>query len=188
MRSEDSFLLLDRQAPLTVARVFVDRVLTGSRLVFRVPIQTVVQKALVCAQKERAASASHIQDAERWLVFVASQLGRAPPRDLPADGVPNDVFNNVGRGIVDSAGFAYFGLFFNSGLVPGRKPDHLSQKPLINGSEYLDGHDAEVIRRTVGKIQALQDRLENLVVHGQLRCDPVGIFRYAAFLLKMKQA
>ena len=33
--------------------------------------------------------------------------------------------------------------------MSGRKPDYLSQKPFINGSEYLDGHDAEAIRRAL---------------------------------------
>ena len=72
--------------------------------------------------------------------------------------------------------------------MAGRQPDHLAQEPLIDGSQDFDGQDAEVIGRTVGEVQALQDRLENLVIDQQLRGDSVGVFGYAAFLLEMEQA
>ena len=108
--------------------------------------------------------------------------------NLPADGLLDDVIDDVGRRVVDAAGLADLGLLLNLGLVAGRQPDHLAQEPLVDGSQDFDGQDAEVIGRAVGEVQALQDRLENLVVDRQLRRDAVGVFRYVALLLEMEEA
>ena len=124
----------------------------------------------------------------RLAVAQAGQLHRASPLDLPADGLLDDVIDDVGRRVVDAAGLADLGLFLDLGLVAGRQPDHLAQEPLVDGSQDFDGQDAEVIGRTVGEVQALQDRLEDLVIDRQLRRDAVGVFRYAALLLEMEQA
>ena len=150
---------------------------------FEVPFQAVVQKTLVSAQQERPAPASHVQDAERRPVPAAGQLGRALALDLPAHRVLDDVIDDVGRRVVDAAGLADFGLLLDLGLVAGRQPDHLAQEPLIDGPQDFDGQDAEVIGRTVGEVQALQDRLENLVVNRQLRRDAVGLFAMSSLSL-----
>ncbi len=40
----------------------------------------------------------------------------------------------------------------------------------------------------MGKVQALQDRFEDLVINNQLRRDAVGGLRYAILLLEMEEA
>ena|SRR5947208_12359332 len=126
MRREDSLLFLNRQPPLTVAGILVDGFPELFRFVFDVPAQRVVEKALVSTQQERPASAGHVQDAERRLVFSPSQLGRTPPFNLLADGVLDDVFNDVSWSVVDAPALAYFRLVLNLGLVSGRQPNHLA--------------------------------------------------------------
>ena len=115
-----------------------------------------VQQALVRAQQERPAAAGHVQDAERLACPSAGQLGGAFALDLPADGLLDDVIDDVGRRVVDAAGLADFGLFLDLGLVAGRQPDDLAQEPLIDRAQDFDGQDAEVVGRAVGEVQALR--------------------------------
>ncbi len=164
MRREDSFSFLDGQPPVTVAGVFVNGLLEVFRLVFNVPIQVVVQKAPIRTQQKRAASASHIDDAESLLIFGASQLRWAPSFNLVSDSLQNDVLDDVGRSVVDASGFAYFGFLLDLGLMSGREPNHLAQEPFVNGSKDFDRHDTELVGRTVREVQALENRLEDFVV------------------------
>ena len=171
------FFSLDREPPVPVARVLVDGLLVRFRLVFDVPFQAVVEQAL--GTRPAGTTRSRKPCPGRGTAACplrAGQLRRASPFDLPADGVLDDVIDDVGRRVVDAAGLADLGLFLDLGLVAGRQPDHLAQEPLVDGSQDFDGQDAEVIGRTVGEVQALQDRLENLVVDRQLRRDAVGVF------------
>ena len=107
--------------------------------------------------------------------------------NLPADSVLDNVFGNVARRVVNAIG-GDFGLFLDLGMMARRQSDNLAQELLIDSSQDFDGHEAEVIGRTVLEVQALQNGLENLVIDRQLRRDPVGGFVNAFFLLEVEQA
>ena len=133
-------------------------------MVFQVPFQAMVEQALISAEQERAGAAGHVQHAERLAVLAAGELRRALALDLLADGVLDDVVDDVGGSVVDAAGLAHLGFFLDLGLVPGGQADDLAQEALVDRAQDLHGQDAEVVGRAVLEIEALQDGLEHLVV------------------------
>ena len=119
-----------RQWPLR--GVLVDGPLVRGRSVFDVPLQAMVQQAAVRPHQEGAAAAGHVEDAERGPGFAAGEINGALAFDLLADGVEDDVVHDVGGGVIDAAGLAHFGFFFDLGLMPGGQTDDLAQEALIH--------------------------------------------------------
>ena len=83
------------------------------RLVCHVPVEVVIQQALIRAEQERAGAARRVQDAK------ALQLLRALPRDGDAHRVFDDVGHNIGGGVIDPTRLFDFRLFLDFGLVRG---------------------------------------------------------------------
>ena len=63
-----------------------------------------------------------------------------------ADGVLDDVIDDVGGRVVDAAGLADLGLFLDLGLVAGGQADHLAQELLVDLAEDLGRQDARIHR------------------------------------------
>ena len=80
-----------------------------------------------------------------------------------ADGVFNDVVNDVGGCVIDASGFFDFGLWLDNGSVAGSQADYLTEELLIDVAEYFCGQDGEFVR-AFGIIQAAEEVLEVFIV------------------------
>ena len=69
----------------------------------------------------------------------------APPFNVLVHGLLDDVFHDVRGSVVDAPGFAHFRLFFDLCLMPSRKADDFAQKPLVDGPQDFNGHNAKVV-------------------------------------------
>ena len=116
----------------------------------------------------------------------ACQLGGALACNLPADGVLDDVIDDVGWRVIDAAGLADLGLFLHFGLMARRQANDFAEKLLVNVAENFDWQNLKSIRRR--KVQVGQDRLEDFVVHNQARRQLVRFAFQAGFILEMEQA
>ena len=57
-----------------------------------------------------------------------------------ADRVLDDVLDDVGGRVIDAAGFLDLRLLFDLRLMPGRKPDDLAEKLLVDLAENSVGN------------------------------------------------
>lgn len=80
-----------------------------------------------------------------------------------ADGLLHDVFDDVGRRVVDTASLFDLRLLFDLSLVGRGKPDHLPKKLPIDLAENFRGEDRELIR-AVGVVEPSNNVLEGLVI------------------------
>ena len=67
-----------------------------------------VEQVLIGADEEGAAAAGGVEDAQ------FGGLGGRLAFEQGADGVLDDVVDDVGRRVIDAAGFAHFGFFFDA--------------------------------------------------------------------------
>ena len=75
----------------------------------------------------------------------------------------DDVLHNIGGGVIDAAGFLHLRLLFHLRLVPGREPDDLAEKLLIDLAENFGGEDRELVG-ALGIVEPADDVFEHLVV------------------------
>ena len=80
-----------------------------------------------------------------------------------ADGVLDDVVDDVSRGVVDSTCLFDFGLLLDDGAVTAGKPDDLAEELLVDVAEDFGGEDGEFIR-ALRKIKIVQNPLQGGVV------------------------
>ena len=98
--------------------------------------------ALVGADEERAGAARGIKDAE-----FPDFLG-CPAFEQAADGLLDDVFDDVARGVINAAGFAHLGLLLDGHAAPLRADD-LAEEAFVNVAENLDLDRGEVVAGVV---------------------------------------
>lgn len=100
------------------------------------------------------------------------------------EGVVDDVVNDVAGGVVDAAGFADFGLFFDLGDAFGREEDDLAQELLVDLPEDLDRDLLKDIR--AGVVEAFDDLTQDLIVDLQGGSKGIGRAGLAFFFRKME--
>lgn len=99
----------------------------------------------------------------------------------------DDVIDDVTRGVVDAAGFADFGFFFDSGgLACAAEGDDFAEKAFVDLAEDVGGEDGEFVG-AFGRVEVFEDGLELAVADGQAKRDRVGVFS-AGFGLEVEQA
>ena len=97
-----------------------------------------------------------------------------------ADRVLDDVVDDVGRCVVDTAGFANLGFFFDFGVVGGREGDDLSEEALVDASEDVGGDDRKFVG-AFGIVEAADDGLEGGIIDIKRWGEGVGRFVSAFF-------
>ena len=108
--------------------------------------------------------------------------------DLLTDRVLDDVIDDIGGRVIDPPRLAHLRLFLDFGLVPRCQADDLAQEALVNRPQDLDRQDAEMIRAAVFEVEALQNRLDDLVIDLQAGGSAVGRLGNAVLFAEMKQA
>jgi len=88
--------------------------------------QVPVEEILEGAEEKRAGAARGIEDAQPL------DLLRGLAIDQRADGLADDIIDDVSGRVVDAAGFADLGLFLDDGAVALGQADDLAQKLLID--------------------------------------------------------
>jgi len=101
-----------------------------------------------------------------------------------AEGVVDDVIDDIAGGVVDAAGFADFGLFFDLGDAFGRQADDLAQELLVDLPEDLDRDLLEDIR--AGVVEAFDDLTQDLIIDLQGGSKGIGRAGLALFFRKME--
>ena len=102
-----------------------------------------------------------------------------------AEGVVDDVIDDVAGGVVDAAGFANFGLFFDLGNAFGRQADDLAQELLVDLPEDLDRNFLKDIR--AGVVEAFDDLTQDLIVDLQGGGKGIGRAGLAFFFQEMEE-
>ena len=109
------------------------------RVIVDVPIQVPIQQILIGAQQEGTRTAGRVEHAQGGglagfggLVF-----------EQFADGVFDDVIDDVGGGVIDAAGFADLGFFLDLGRCAGGQANDLAEKTLIDLAEDIGGDIVE---------------------------------------------
>ena len=177
---QDALLLLGRQPPIAAWRP--ERVPCGaSPARLHVPVAVPVQQVLVRPEQKRAGPAGGVENPSVWRSVSASC-----PR-IRADGVLDDVVDDVGRRVIDAAGFLDLRLLLDLGLVTGREPDDLAEKLLVDLAENVGRQDGKFVG-TLGVVEAADDVLEGLVVDRQPGREFVGRSARSFSGLEMKEA
>ena len=152
------------------------------------PLQAMVQQELIGAEEEGAAAAGHVEHAERGHGFAAGEIGGAFAFNLFSDCVEDDVIHDIGGGVVHAAGLAHFGFFLDFGLMSGGQADDFSEEAFVHRTEDFHGQDAEVVRTAMLEVKALENGLEGIIVHCQMRRERVRRIRDTGFFLEVEQA
>ena len=97
----------------------------------------------------------------------------------------DDVIDDVAGGVVDAAGFADFGLFFDLGDAFGRQADDLAQELLVYLPKDLDRDLFEDIG--AGAIKAFDDLTQDLIVDLQGGGKGIGRAGLAFFFREMEE-
>ncbi len=112
--------------------------------------------------QERAGAAGHIQHA-RWARGVIAML-----LQTTAHGLPDDIFGDEGRGVVNALGLALRALLFNMGNFERRRLLSSAasittegQILLVDGAEHIGVQGIEVVAHEVPLMQPFDDFLQN---------------------------
>jgi len=97
----------------------------------------------------------------------------------------DDVIDDIAGSVVDTAGFAHFGLFFNFCLPCGCEADNAAQELLVDLPEDLNRNLVEHIR--AGKVGALDDLAQDFVIDLQGGREGVGLAGLPFFLAEVEQ-
>ena len=98
----------------------------------------------------------------------------------------DDVIDDIARGIVNAAGFAHFGLFFNFRHASRGETDDAAQKLFIDLSEDFDRNFIEDVRARV--VSGFDDIAQNLIVNFQGWGEAVRLGSLIFFGREMEQA
>ena len=124
------------QAVVALARV----ALFGLAGIVVVILRVVAQQQIINAQQKRAAAARDVGKAH-----FGNLCGRLAFNQF-ADGVFDNVADDVFRRVINAAGLADFRLFLDSGALV-RRHDHLAEKPFVNAAENVNRDGVEIVRR-----------------------------------------
>ncbi len=144
------------------------------------PVAVPIEQMLICADEERTGTARRIDNAKFGRLFrrfVFQQF---------ADGVLNDVIDDVGRRVIDAARFLDLRLVVDSCLMSFGEADDFAEELFVDLTEDVGGENRELVR-AVGIIKSTNDSLENGIVDSELGCEVVRRFDPIFFLLKVKQ-
>ena len=110
------------------------------RVVVDVPKQVPVEQRLIRPDEERAGAGCGIEDSD-----LRSFLGRFAFKEF-ADGVLDDVADDVCGCVVDAACFADFGFFLNLGAAAlASKRDDLTEELFVDLAEDFRGDDRKLV-------------------------------------------
>ena len=99
----------------------------------------------------------------------------------------DDVLDDVGGCVIDTAGFLHFRLLFHLRLMPSREPNDFAEKLLIDLAENFRGKDGELVG-ALGIVEPAQNILEHLVVDLQTGREVIGRFGAILFGMEVKEA
>lgn len=139
----------------------------GGDEVLQVPVAVVVVEGVIGPDQEGAGAAGGVEDPQ----FL--DLLRGLPLAELADGILDDVIDDVGRGVIDAAGLSDFRLLLHLGLVALGQLDHLAEKLLVDVAEDLRPQDRELVG-ALRVIEALEDIFQDLVIDLQVKGQLVG--------------
>jgi hypothetical protein len=72
--------------------------------------------------------------------------------------------------------------------MSGGQADDFAEEAFVHRAEDFHGHDTEVVRAAMLEVEALENGLKGIVVHGQTRRERVRRIRDAGFFLEVEQA
>ena len=104
-----------------------------------------------------------------------------------ADGVLDDVVDDVGGGVIDAAGFFDFGFVFDFGAVGFGEGDDFAEELFIDLAEDVGGEDGEFVGG-VGVVEVFEDVFEGFVVDGEGVGEGVGGVGAVFFGLEVEEA
>ena len=142
--------------------------------------QVPVEQVLIGADEEGARAAGGVEDAQ-----VSGLLGDLA-FEQTAHRVLDDVVDDVGRRVVDTAGLLDLGLVLDHGAVPGRETDYLAEELLVDLTEDIGRQDAELIG-ALRVVEAPEDVLERLVVDGEAEREAIGCVGTAPLVLEVEE-
>ena len=151
---QDFAFLLERQVQAVVA--FHHVALFGLAGVVVVKLGVMANQQIIDAQQERAAAAGDVGKAH-----FGNLRGRFAVNQF-ADGVFDDVADDVFGRVINAAGLADFGLFLQPGAFVGGDDD-LAEKTFVNAAEDVNGNGVEIVGR-IEMGQAFADAGEGFVV------------------------
>ena len=134
--------------------------------------QVPIQQVLIGTGEEGAAAAGGIEDA---------QLGRCVrchPFQQRADGVLDDVVDDIARRVIDAAGFAHFGFFFDrddwSSIAIAAHFDDLAEEALVDLAEDVGADDRELVA-AFGRIEIVDDAAQDAVDDVDFQGQSIGL-------------
>jgi len=119
-----------------------------------------VEEELVGADEEGAGAAGGVEDGEGGVHlgrFGFEEFYGAVFQEF-ADGVLDDVIDDVGGGVVNAAGFFDFGFVFDFGAVGFGEGDDFAEELFIDLTEDVGGEDGEFVGG-VGIVEIFEDVL-----------------------------
>ncbi len=140
-----------------------------------------VEEVLIGAEEKGAGAAGGVED------FELGDLGWGFAFDEFADGVFDNVLDDVGGCVIDTAGLFDFGLFLDAGVMAGREGDDLAEELLIDLAEDFSGQDGKFVG-AFGIVERFEDGFEDFVVDGQRGSQFVGTFGTIFFVAEVEQA
>ena len=151
---ENPFLLLRCQPPFAAGRLkeFLAVLL---RPILHIPVAVIGQQIPIRSDQKRSRPAGWIEDGE-----FRDLLGRLAFAQC-TDGVLDDVLDDIGRRVIDTARFLDLRLLLHLRLMPGREPDDLPQKLFIDLAENFRGEHGKLVG-TLGIVERLRISLSTL--------------------------
>ncbi len=117
----------------------------------------------------------------------AAHLLWALPFEELADRVLDDVVHDVGRGVVHAASLAHLGFLLDHRPAPRRQADDLAQELLVHLAQDVRRQDGELVG-AVRVVQAAEDVLQQLVIHGETEGQLIGRLGTALLGSEVEQA
>ena len=72
--------------------------------------------------------------------------------------------------------------------MPGCQADDFAEEAFVHRTQDFHGQNAKVVRTAMLEVEALENGLEGIVIHGQMRSKCVRRLRDAGFFLEVEQA